>query len=457
MADSIINLEDYYSRQDRLEKITDKYIELNNSKKQLKRELGEKPICLDSFLTLCSELNGEKITNETLNPVFKENLDYYLNVLKIQFNYMDTLSFDDEGLSDFYNDFFVDFCNKVSYSALKKEQYNIPPAMCIVYLECLLNNKGYTFNTENIKKSFFNADEEFRSYNLNIEDYTYFKKDLGKKMFNFEKSSGNSIDLEKYLSDLENYKNNFLENKNYKWYDSKCFCLTGNEFLKNIYKNDEKFEVSYNLGFEKFITNAKYKDETGFISVVFGKVINNKLTGLLKFQKDKTGDTCFVYTSNLISNLYTDVYTGDLKLNDSNSYKTKEYKSFIDYCKDNIRPFEKIENKIYNFEIKKEFDENFNTLRGLDLRIPECLVDRSSNNIIEKNYEITQSYIFKEKGINCCHLVIKDYSDLDKPKYFLLKNVERGIPFYSEQKDKINLKTAITNFNNLKKEIEKVK
>lgn len=47
MADSF-KLEDYYSRQDRLEKITDKYTELNLNK-QLKEELGKKPIYLASF------------------------------------------------------------------------------------------------------------------------------------------------------------------------------------------------------------------------------------------------------------------------------------------------------------------------------------------------------------------------------------------------------------------------
>lgn len=449
MADSIFYLEDYYSRQDRLEKITDKYIELNNSNLQRKIEIGEKPICLDSFLTLCSELNGSSIDENSLDPTFKDVLTKSLTKLNIQFNYIDTLSFDNESLSDFYNGFFVEFCNKVSYTAMKKEQYNIPPAMCVVYLECLLNNKGYEFNTENIKEAFISADNEFRTYNPNLKDYTYFKNDLGQKMFNFEKGTGNSINLNKYLSDLEAYKNKFLENKNYKWFDSKKFCLSGTEYLKKIYSHDSVGDVSYNHQFNEFICSCEYKGDTGYISIATGDVVNNKLTGLFKFQNDKTGDIKFILTNNLISNLYTDFYTEKLILSDSNSYKVKEYKNFVDYCKDNIKPFEKIQNKIEQFEIKKNFDENFNTLKGIVLTIPESLVDKDSNKTKEKNYEITQSYIFKDKGKNSCHLVIKDYSDLDNPKYFLLKNVEKGIPFYSERKEKFDLKLSIIKFNNL--------
>ena len=449
MAESVIYLENIYKRKVRLKKIEEKYQEIVKTNKERMIELGRKPINLDSFLELCSELNGEKITDESLNPVFKDILNNSLRVLKIQFNYMDTLSFDNEGLSEFYNDFFVNFCNTVSYTALKKEQYNIPPAMCIVYLECLLNNKGYVFNTENIKEAFISADNEFRTYNPNLKDYTYFKNDLGQKMFNFEKGTGNSINLNKYLSDLEAYKNKFLENKNYKWFDSKKFCLSGTEYLKKVYFHDSVFDVSYNHQFNEFICSCEYKGDTGYISIATGDVVNNKLTGLLKFQNDKTGDIKFILTDNLISNLYTDVYTEKLILSDSNSYKVKEYKNFVDYCKDNIKPFEKIQSKIEQFEIKKNFDENFNTLKGIVLTIPECLVDKDSNKTKEKNYEITQSYIFKDKGKNSCHLVIKDYSDLDNPKYFLLKNVEKGIPFYSERKEKFDLKLSIIKFNNL--------
>ena len=436
-------------RQKRLDDILDNYIEFNNSNLQRKIEIGEKPICLDSFLTLCSELNGSSIDENSLDSTFKDVLTKSLTKLNIQFNYIDTLSFDNESLSDFYNDFFVEFCNKVSYTAMKKEQYNIPPAMCIVYLECLLNNKGYVFNTENIKEAFISADDEFNSYTGDLSNYTYFKNKLGKKMFNFEKGTGNSINLNRYLSDLEAYKNRLLENKNYKWYDSKKFCLSGTEYLKKIYSHDSVFDVSYNHQFNEFICSCEYKGDTGYISVATGNVVNNKLTGLLKFQNDKTGDVKFILTDNLISNLYTDVYTEKLILSDSNSYKVKEYKNFVDYCKDNIKPFEKIQSKIEQFEIKKNFDENFNTLKGIELTIPECLVDKDSNQTKEKNYEITQSYIFKDKGKNSCHLVIKDYSDLDNPKYFLLKNVEKGIPFYSERKEKFDLKLSIIKFNNL--------
>ena len=221
-------------RQKRLDDILDNYIEFNNSNLQRKIEIGEKPICLDSFLTLCSELNGSSIDENSLDSTFKDVLTKSLTKLNIQFNYIDTLSFDNESLSDFYNDFFVEFCNKVSYTAMKKEQYNIPPAMCIVYLECLLNNKGYVFNTENIKEAFISADDEFNSYTGDLSNYTYFKNKLGKKMFNFEKGTGNSINLNRYLSDLEAYKNRLLENKNYKWYDSKKFCLSGTEYLKKF-------------------------------------------------------------------------------------------------------------------------------------------------------------------------------------------------------------------------------